>query len=83
MFNLTGGKLALCALGATLIVAGACLAVWPRRFTDPDEDRPGEPPTAAQVWGARVGGVVMVLGGAALLAVVLADVPPDPDPVLF
>jgi hypothetical protein len=29
------------------------------------------------------GGVLMVLGSAALLAVVLAGVPPDPDPVLF
>jgi hypothetical protein len=81
--NLAGGKLPLCGIAAAFIVCGACLAVWPRRFVEPGEDRPGEPPTAAQVWGARVGGVFMVLGGVALLAVVLADVPPDPDPVLF
>ena len=83
MLNLAGGKLAVCAVAVMFIVAGASMAVWPRRFAGPDEDRPGEPPTAAQVWGARVGGVLMALGGVALLAVVLADVPPDPDPVLF
>jgi hypothetical protein len=83
VFNLAGGKLAVCGIAATFIVCGSCLAVWPRRFAGPNEDRPGEPPTAAQVWGVRVGGVLMALGGAALLTVVLADVPPDPDPVLF
>ena len=79
MFNLAGGKLAVCGIAAAFIVGGACLAVWPRQFAEPDGDDAGGPPTAAQVWGIRAGGVLMALGGAALLAVV----PPDPDPVLF
>ena len=83
VFNLIPGKLALGGLAVGFLVVGACMAVWPRRFAGPNEDHPGDPPTAAQVWGVLVGGVLLVLGGAALLAVVLADVPPDPDPVLF
>ena len=47
VLNLAGEKLALCAIAAVLIVAGTGMAVWPRRFAEPDEDRPGEPPTAA------------------------------------
>ena len=83
MFSLAPGQLPVCGIALVFIVLGTCLAVWPRRFAGPDEDHPGDPPTAAQVWGVRVGGVLMVLGGAALLAIVLAGVPPDPDPVLF
>jgi hypothetical protein len=83
VFNLAWGQLAVCGVALMFIVLGTCLAVWPRRFAGPDEDHPDRPLTAGQVWSVRVGGVVMALGGAALLAVVLAGLPPDPDPVLF
>jgi hypothetical protein len=82
VFCIAPGQFPLCGIAALFMVFGTCLAIWPRRFAGVDEDHPG-PPTAAQLWGVRVGGVLMALGGVALLAVVLANVPPDPDPVLF
>jgi hypothetical protein len=78
-------KLIWAGMALIMISGGTFMTFWPGAAAVMNRDREegDQPPTAGEIFQMRLGGVILLVGGAAAFYAIVTGMPGAVDPVLF